>query len=211
MTPNPTHIYHITHGSNLAAIIAGGGLQSYSLLHRISGHYTDIAYGHIQDRRHTTPVPCGPRGLLHDYVPFYFGPRSPMLLAIHRGNVEGYTGGQKPVLHLVSTVQAVMGAQVPFVFTDGHAVVALTKFFDHVSGLEAVDWPLMSERYWADTPEDGDRKRRRQAEFLVHASFPWELVQGIGVLDETVKARVEQDLGAANHRPAVFVRRDWYY
>lgn len=40
----------------------------------------------------------------------------------------------------------------------------------------------MGERYWNDTPEDGDRKRRRQAEFLVYTSLPWRLIEEIGVI-----------------------------
>lgn len=123
----------------------------------------------------------------------------------------GYSGGQEPVVHLVSTVEAVVQAGLPFVFTDGHAVVAWTEFFDDASRLDVVDWPLMAARFWADTPEDPDRKRRRQAEFLVYGSFPWELVQEIGVRSATVRARLEQDMEGEWHRPAVSVSPDWYY
>ena len=61
-------------------------------------NYVDIAYQGIQDRRATTRVPCGAEGVLHDYVPFYFAPRSPMLYTIHKGNVESYREGQAPVI-----------------------------------------------------------------------------------------------------------------
>ncbi len=67
--------------------------------------YTSIAHQNIQDRRAYTQVPCGPRGWLHDYVPFYFGVRSPMLFTISRGNVEGYDRDQEDVIYLVSTAQ----------------------------------------------------------------------------------------------------------
>ena len=35
-------------------------------------------------------VPIGPGGAVSDYVLFYFAPRSPMMYAIHRGNVPTY-------------------------------------------------------------------------------------------------------------------------
>ncbi|UTW68357.1 DUF4433 domain-containing protein [Anaerobacillus sp. HL2] len=44
-----------------------------------------------------------------------------------------------------------------------------------------MDWDVMESKYWFDTDDDPDRKRRRQAEFLVLRHFPLELVLGIGV------------------------------
>jgi hypothetical protein len=86
-----------------------------------------------------------------------------MLFAIHKGNVPQYQGGQAPIIYLVSSVQDVMAASLPFVFTDGHGTVAFTTFFDHPSHLSQVDWPLMQAQYWNDTATDPDRCRRRQA------------------------------------------------
>src|SRR6058998_4245349 len=110
MVPQPTPIFHITDVENLASIIACGGLRTCQWLQTNSHSYTNIAYETIQDRRATTTVLCGPGGTLHDYVPFYFSPRSPMLYTINRGNVPGYSSGQESVIHLVSTVQAVRAA-----------------------------------------------------------------------------------------------------
>lgn len=92
--------------------------------------YTSIAHQTIQDRRAYTQVPCGPGGCLHDYVPFYFGARSPMLYAIKSGNVEGYEQGQEAVVYLVSTAQKVSGAGLGHVFTDGHGIMGFTAFYD---------------------------------------------------------------------------------
>jgi len=48
------------------------------------------------------------------YVAFYFGPRSVMLYQLHTGWVEGYREGQEPLIHLVSTSQAVEGAGLAY-------------------------------------------------------------------------------------------------
>ena len=48
-----------------------------------------------------------------------------------------------------------------------------TDFFDRLDDLDKVDWKIMKSKYWNDTDEDPDRKRRRRAEYLVHQLFPW--------------------------------------
>lgn len=159
----PIPIYHITHIDNLESILSEGGLLAYNVMLETQTNYTNIAYENIQDRRATIRVPCGGGGVLHDYVPFYFAPRSPMLYTINRGNVKSYTQGQSTVIHLVSYVENIEVAGLSFVFTDGHAVMAFTDFFDDLNYLSAIDWDVMESRYWNDTNEDNDRKRRRQA------------------------------------------------
>lgn len=207
--PTPTHIFHITDVGNLGRILSDDGLHCKQALDAQAVRYTNIAYDTVQDRRARTRVPCAPCGTLHNYVPFYFAPRSPMLYTISRGNVPGR--GQGSVVHLVSTVEAVVAANLEWVFTDGHGIMGLTEFFNDLADLGRVDWNIMREQYWADTQSDGDRSRRRQAEFLVHKFFPWNLVLGIGVLDDTIKQEVEAALGSSLHRPKARIMPGWYY
>jgi hypothetical protein len=88
-------IYHITNLENLESIVSMGGLSCYNRLKAENIDYQNIAYERIQDRRADTIVPCGPGGNLHDYVPFYFAPRSPMLYTIEKRNVQSCPDGQK--------------------------------------------------------------------------------------------------------------------
>ncbi|MEG3895748.1 MULTISPECIES: type II toxin-antitoxin system toxin DNA ADP-ribosyl transferase DarT [unclassified Microcoleus] len=207
----PIPIYHITHIDNLESIISQGGLFAYNVMFETQTNYTNIAYENIQYRRATTYVPCGEGGVLHDYVPFYFAPRSPMLYTISRGNVENYTQGQAAVIHLVSSIENIEAEDLSFVFTDGHAVMTFTDFFDDLNYLGAIDWDVMESLYWNDTNEDNDRKRRRQAEFLVRYFFPWQLITEIGVMSDTIKTQVENILQNFTHKPSVIVRNNWYY
>jgi len=209
--PTPTRIFHITDVDNLGRILSDGGLHWKQALDTQAVPYINIAYETVQDRRAGTRVTCGAGGTLHDCVPFYFAPRSPMLYAINKGNVLGYTRGQRTVVYLVSTVEAVVAAKLAWVFTNGHGIMALTDFFDDLADLGRLDWNIMREQYWADTQSDGDRKRRRQAEFLVQQFFPWNLVLGIGVLDDTIKKQVEAALVGSPHRPLVKIEARWYY
>jgi hypothetical protein len=207
----PPPIYHITKLANLEGIIGTGELFATNRLHRDGAGYASIAYDHIQERRARYRVPCGPRGVLHDYVPFYFAPRSPMLYTISRGNISSCPEGQRPILHLVADVEAIDAAGIRYVFTDGHAVMAFSRFFEDLARLDQIDWAIMREHYWNDTLEDGDRKRRRQAEFLVHESLPWELVSQIGVISNQIRERVVEILAGAAHQPEIVVRSNWYY
>ncbi|MGH2354596.1 MAG: type II toxin-antitoxin system toxin DNA ADP-ribosyl transferase DarT, partial [Chloroflexota bacterium] len=195
MTPDPTPIYHITPVDNLAGIIAAGGLWATNQLRHQEVTHVSIAYEDIQDRRARKRVPCGPGGNLHDYVPFYFAPRSPMLCAIYYGRVPNCPSDQTAIVHLVSTAQAVRDAGLSYAFTDGHGAMAFTAFFDDLAQLDGIDWDVMRSRYWNDTDEFPDRKRRRQAEFLIHEFMPWGLIGEIGVCTAAAKAKVEEVLG----------------
>jgi hypothetical protein len=167
----------------------------------------------VQARRHVIPIPCGPRAIVHDYVPFYFGYLSPMMLQLKTGQVPGYNEGQEPLVYLVSTAQAVQASGAGFVFSDGHGIAAFTKWFDDLADLDKVDWDMVYERYWADTVDDMDRQRRKQAEFLVHRFCDWSLIRGIVVINDQVKAQVEAIMGEfpADRRRLANVRREWYY
>jgi hypothetical protein len=134
-----------------------------------------------------------------------------MLYTINRGNVAGYVEGQRPVIHLISSVQRVQDVGLPFVFTDGHGIVDFTEYFDDLTFLDRIDWPLMSSRFWNDIQSDSDRCRRRQAEFLVHEFFPFELVTEIGVINKSIKENVEETLLGTLYRPEVNIHPEWYY
>lgn len=136
-----------------------------------------------------------------------------MLYTIERRNTPDYQEGQERIIHLVSSVETVQNAQPPlrWLFTDGHADMEYSEFFSNIDDLDKVDWPLMTARFWNDTANDGDRKRRRQAEFLVHEFFPWMLVESIGVINEIVAEEARRILEGAAHQPALRVERAWYY
>lgn len=211
-------LYHITHIRNLPGILASGGLCCDRLRESSAMQTVGIAHQHIKDRRKRRAVcgfmgqPVAAGGTLWDYVPFYFAPRSPMLYSIHMGNVEGYKEGQGPVLYLVTSIETSAALNRAFAFTDGHAEMGFSQFSDDLGELDTlVDWSIMNGKYWNDTDEQPDRKRKRQAEFLVYEFFPWSALKQIGVYDHGIAQEVEGIVGKEVYRPEVFVRRDWYY
>lgn len=211
--PTPTPIYRVMHVDNLRICLQCGGLCAPNHTPNDGRTYRTIHNLDIQDQRRVTRIPCGPRGCVHDYVAFYFGYLSPMMLQLKTGQVEGYNEGQEPLIYLVSAVEAVANDTVNFVFSDGHGIATFTQWFDDLSNLDGVDWSMVYQRYWSDNINDMDRQRRKQAEFLVHRFCPWELVQEIAVIDRERKRQVElilEEFMDIMHKP-VQVRANWYY
>lgn len=143
----------------------------------------------IQQRRATTQIPCGPQGSLHDYLPFYFGPRSPMLYKLSKSQ------DQSQIIYIRCTAQEIVKMGLLIIFSDGHGIMRLTKWYESLKDLDRLDWDVINADSWNDTPQDPDRCRRKQAEFLVYKQCPWSLVEKIGVRDSKAKEKVESILG----------------
>ena len=201
-------IYHFTDVDNLERILEADELRC----HAMADCATDVADSTIKGRRMTKGVPCGPGGMVGDYVPFYFAPRSPMLFRIQQGGVEGVSSDPARLVYLVSSTEVMLNAGLRCVFTDGNAASAITDFYDDQQLLDqVVDWPLMRATYWYNTPEDGDRRRRRQAEFLVHGAVPLDLINELGLYDPGVGASVQEIAVASGRNVTIRVRSGWYF
>jgi len=211
--PGPTTIYRLIHVENLPTLLTRGALHATNCTPNDGLPYRTIHNVSVQATRHDRPVPCGPGGTCHDYVPFYFGPLSPMLLNLKTGRVAGYNEGQAPLIYLTTTIQRVREAGYRFVFSNGHGLAKYTDWYDDLAQLDRVDWDLVTARYWLNQPNDLDRQVRKQAEFLVWKTLEWSLIDGIGVLNR----RVEVDVNAvltqhpARTHPIVEIRSQWYY
>lgn len=213
MIPNPTPVLRFTHVDNLETIIRRGGLHAPNHVPNDGLPYRFCHSVEVQSARAAVPILLDPGGTIHDYIPFYFGYLSPMMLNLKTGRVEGYSEGQDPLIYLVSSAQAIRAAGLRFVFSDGHGLAMFTEWFDDLARLDAIDWDVVNLRYWTDTINDMDRQRKKQAEFLVHQYCPWSLVQEIVVIDAAMRHRVESIQAAfpAAQRRVVRIDRNWYY
>lgn len=194
-------IYHFTHADNLAGIIRDGAVRCHSGARCVE----DIGDPQIKRIRASKPVPVEPGGVVGDYVPFYYATRSPMLYRLTREGLD-----QTQIVYLRSSTEAVTGAGLTAVVTDGNAAAYLTAFVPP-SQLDAiVDWEIMRAKIWRNTDEDGDRMRRRMAEFLVHGELPLDLIDEVAAVDDGVLQRARTALATTSDIPCV-VRRDWYF
>lgn len=213
LVPANPKIYHITHADNLAAIQRAGGLRSDAAMIRLGGPATSIGMGNIKQRRLDLPVKCHAGDCVGDYVPFYFCPRSIMLYLIHRANHSelAYRGGQQPILHLeADRNEAVEWAHVQgqrWAFSLSNASTLYTEFRARLDQLNEVDWAAVTSLDFRDALI----KEGKQAEFLLLEFFPWNLVRRIGVMDNGIYGNVARAIVGAAHKPALEVRREWYF
>jgi hypothetical protein len=207
--PVPTRLYHFTAIDHLETIV------QHDLLADTTAAATalikvEVGNRGIKGRRRTVPV--GPRGVVADYVPFYFAPRSPMMSAISKGRVPEYQHGTESLLYLGTTVERLADLGLPTVFTDRNAALAPAHYSDRVADLDdMIDWELMKARYRADTPEEPDRRERRMAEFLVHRSVPWEAIQYVAAYSEARAAEARATLTRSCQGVRVGIEPGWYF
>ncbi len=211
--PTQPKLYHITHVENLPAILAAGGLRSDATMIAAGGPAAAIGMSSIKQRRLTLPVRCHLDDCVGGYVPFYFCPRSIMLFLIHCANHPelAYRGGQGPILHFEADLQEVVAWATEqgqrWAFSLSNAGAYYTEFRNQLEQLDEVDWAAVA----ATDFRDAQVKEGKQAEFLVRDFFPWHLVRRIGVIDAGIYRQVLHALSGTPHRPAVEVRREWYF
>jgi len=125
------------------------------------------------------------------------------------GQPLGYRGGQGPIVHLQADLHATVAWAHEhgrrWSFTLGNAGA---RHFEDRHGLEylgEIDWQAVRATDWRSCKEG------KQAEFLLEYSFPWSLVEYVGVASDRVSQQVLDTLCGCEHSPTVEVRKDWYY
>jgi len=212
--PAEPKIYHITHVDNLATIAHEGVLLCDATIVARGGPTVTIGMTEIKRRRiEDISVSCHPGTMVGDYVPFYFCPRSVMLYLLYRANHEAlpYRGGQEPIVHLQADMHEVVdwaeANTQRWAFTLSNAGARYVETRNRLDQLGEVNWAAVSETNFRSS----DVKESKQAEFLVHGSFSWELIRKIGVYSTAIKIRAEAGLAHTSHRSPVEILRHWYY
>ncbi|WP_221933733.1 type II toxin-antitoxin system toxin DNA ADP-ribosyl transferase DarT [Aeromicrobium piscarium] len=203
---------HFTRVEHLASILREG-LCSDTIA---QDGLTQVEIGNrsIEDQRRHRVVNVGHGGVVADYVPFYFAPRSPMLYAIHRGNVPTYSEGCDRLIYLATSVESLTSQGLPVVLSDRNAAAAVAEFLEYDGDPlpeDFIDWPLMRATYWNSSPEQPDRRERRMAECLVHGRVPAHALEFIVTKSEAVCAEAREILHSAGVDLPVHVRTSWYF
>ena len=212
MEPPPEpKIYHIVHIDNLLSIIVDGYLWSDAITTRSAKPRLNIGYDHIKKRRREELQLSSHPGLfVSACVPFYFSPRPVMLYPIHMRNPAlGYTGGQKPIVHLeadlLRTREWATERNRRLAFTTSSAATYHFNDYSDLGQLDRIDWDAVN------AIDFRGRSDAKQAEFLVEDYFPWCLVERIGVHNPGIAQDVTRIIGSSTHRPRVEVKKGWYY
>lgn len=168
-------IDHITHMRNLPQIVQAGVLWSDAKRIALGLKCDVVGMSQIKQRRlREIEVTCHPGTHVGDYVPFCFCPRSIMLYILHMGNHPelNYAEGQWPIVHLQADLHAVVewagknGRR--WAFSDRNAGTYIAQFFNRLDQLGEVNWAAVASTDFRDMAI----KEGKQAEFLIHESFP---------------------------------------
>lgn len=163
----------------------------------------------LAEQRDLLPLREPAQGTIGEYVAFYLGPHSPMLLRIKTGRRVTQMIPQRDIVYLLVRFGDVVSAQLPYVITDGHASDrVLTRTFITRDGLAHVDGDLVMAQRWNNTEQDWDRERRKQAEVLVRGHVPPSLVSAIGVYDQERFTEVSHLVADLGHPARVKVDTD---
>ncbi len=175
-------LFRMTHIQNVPHILEYGITHSKSL--NANNSYQSIGDNSLISNRDSFEMPNGQT--LGEYVPFYFGPRMPMLYVVQHGfnGVPAVT--PENIIYCVSSVAKIIEQKLDFVFTDGHAIDSFSSFYNQSDITEIeniIDKKAISCRYWKDE-KDLDLKRRKEAEFLVSNDIPREALIGFYTYNE---------------------------
>lgn len=145
-----------------------------------------------------------------DYIPFYFGPRSPMLYVIQ----HGYNGVTKidavNLVYCIIRIDDIINSNINCVFTDGHALSALTKWYskDKLSQLDSIiNYDDVYTGNWV-SEDDRDLKRRKEAELLIQDDLPVQYVKGFVVYN---KEAYDKMLNFGVDSNKVVIRSNFYF
>jgi hypothetical protein len=145
-------------------------------------------------------------------VPFYFTPKSPMLLNINTG-YNGITRRQNDeIIILVSSCQAMAENGVSMLFTDRHAYKATADWSSNSADLaRMIDWDILNRHDFARNDSYPDKMERYQAEALAYGHVPPDALLGIACFSEAVSLGLEATIRAAGLPLKVAVRPVWYF
>ena len=192
-------VFHITHTKNIPSILKQG-IHSLNAMGGNNLVYQSIAHENIQARRKNIPITCGAGGMLHDYVPLYFGARSPMLCAVR------YKLDQREIVHVGVTWDVLKMPTT--VFTDGNAATWGTEQFRGIDNLKSVDLEAAAKWYWAG---DDEIRRKKSAEVLVHRQITASQIVAFFVINDQVKDQLNQMVKAQGFDKQVIVAPEFYY
>lgn len=200
------YLYRITHVENIPHILQNG-ITHYTSANA-NPNFIPIDDGSLIATRKDFTLNNGRR--LGEYIPFYFGGRTPMLYVVQNGfNMVAPTPAEN-IVYCVSSIQKIIDFKLDFVFTDGHAVDKFSSQYSaaDIQNIDAIiDKNAIKAKYWKDE-NDLDRKRRKEAEFLVLGDIDQDAILGYLVYNNNSKTKVI-NFGANSEN--VHIKPDFYF
>ena len=198
-------LFRMTHIDNISHIL------QYGITHvnspNANTNYVAIGDISLISNRSSFTMPNG--NTLGEYIPFYFGYCMPMLYVIQKGFNGVKTTPPENIVYCITSVEQVVAHKLEFVFTDGHAVDALSSFYNstEVNDIETfIDKDAINKKYWR-ADNDLDLKRRKEAEFLIKNDVPKNAILGFVVYNISAQ-KILTNLGITEQKAVI---KNTYY
>lgn len=179
------YAFRITHIDNIPHIMEYGLLKANSP--NRNENFVSIGDPQVISVRHTKVI----AGIsLADCIPFYLGPRSPMLYVIQNGYNGVRRQNPEKVVYCVIRIEDIINSDLDCLFSDGHALNQLTKFYtkDNLKDInKIVRYTDVYASQWNNNELDTDIKRRKEAELLVKHDIPVNYICGYIVYNNAAR------------------------
>jgi len=129
-------------------------------------HYLQIGDSALITYRKEIAAPDPPGGTLSDYIPFYFGPRSPMLYQIASGWEDIRKYPQEEIIYYISSLNLIKSAGLEYFFTDGYACSKTSTAYTNDADLEKLDWDVIYSPTWKSDESTSEGRKRSSQNFL---------------------------------------------
>lgn len=197
------YAYHFTSFHNLDSIIKNG-LLCTNQKNLIGIRHHDLAHESIQGRRAGMIIDEESERTVHDYVPFYFCKRSPMLLGVlHKKNID-----MPFIIYFAVDVHKIMNDVEGCFFTSASANTRnMPAVYSDPQDFDKLDWNIIKSNHYGSTEEF---KQKKMAEFLVPDFLPLKYIKHISVWNEWIKDKVVATF-LENNIDVPFIFEDEYH
>jgi len=110
------YLYRMTHIENLPHIIEHGITHINSS--NANKNYTPIGDSSLINTRNN--IELNNKKRLGEYIPFYFGTRTPMLFVVQKGFNGVNAIAPEKIVYCVTSVKKMIELPIDYIFTDGH-------------------------------------------------------------------------------------------
>lgn len=200
------YAFRIVHIDNIPHILSNGFVHKKS--HKADENYVAIGDDSVILTRNDRVIYNDKS--IGDFIPFYFGPRSPMLYVIQHGfnGVKQYNA--EYIVYCVLKLENILLHNLKCCFTDGHAISNLTTVYDGrcLNKIdELINYKDVYASNWKDE-NDRDLKRRKEAEILFEDEISAEVISGFIVYNDNAKKKL-LDWGVDETR--IIVKPNYYF
>lgn len=208
---NKNFCYRVCHIENLPHILENGLCTKYHP--KASADFISIGNSEIIGVRDDTKVKIEGYGIIGEYVPFYFTPKSMMLYNIITGFREPIVKKRlKSELMVIRSVINDLSKIGKFFFTDGQAnVTSMTNHFNDLKYLSAIDWDIIQKSDFSKNETDNDKQRRYQAEFLVYKHVPVSSIESINVYNDKAETIVKKEMAKTNILLPIHITKEYFF